>query len=937
MIVYPPGNVHSNVAAGKTVTASGVGYNGSLTGLVDGDIRGASAASGGPCPACGYFHSATNYDNWVMVDFGEEIAIGGIFLYQTEDMGGFSRALGLYVEILDASQNTVLTTAPVQDSRAGYLLDFSPTRPIYQRGGIMIGQSHMCAFMNDGSVQCWRNNDYGKLGDGTTDASLNPVAVQGITNALFVESRAATHHQCALLTDRSVKCWGAFAIGDDTWDANSTFAKEPTAVQGITNAVAISVSDDFNCVIQDGSHFDGSVWCWGSNLYGQLGDGTAGVISGSAAGPRKTPVQVSGISNVKSVSAGYSHTCALLQDGSAKCWGWNNKGQLGDGSDVEYNTAPSLVLGVTNATSIASGYWHVCALLGGGNVTCWGNNQYGQLGNGATGDKSAAVQVLNITSARTIALGHHHSCALLRSGVIKCWGRNANGQLGDGAFDDRSSPVEVLGITDAISVAAGYAVSCAVLASEEARCWGNNEYGQLGDGSTTGSSIPVSTTYTNQWRGLDHVYEVGDTLDGWKHFVDGFTYDFTVNVENYASIGPAIYSVSLDGVLPIEDQFTIHVTPDRTAGQIGFIDNDNLTNYYKWHSASSTTGTKLFSITSKTSISRIEITYARPIYAPGWLIQENGVEIFREISNRGDSPDPEPVMYSYDRPCDTSAAPENGGVGDCPSSLPSGSTCQPTCDEGYTVSGLSSCSLGTLTTATCDPAPCDTSEIGPPHCSSLFVNMVADDYPGEIVWNVVGPSGRDVPGGEGGSSPKTVTLCEGGDHQFVNEDTYGDGICCEYGIGYYSLHLDGVLVYYSDGQYDAGETVDFNVEAPENGGVGDCPSSLQSGSTCQPTCNSGYTVSGTSSCSFGTLTAATCSANPCNASAAPTNGAAGDCTNSLASGSTCQPTCDKGYIVSGLSSCSLGTLTTATCRELTCCENTFVKFGFGVQHTYEEL
>ena len=129
MIVYPPGNVHSNVAAGKTVTASGVGYNGSLTGLVDGDIRGASAASGGPCPACGYFHSATNYDNWVMVDFGEEIAIGGIFLYQTEDMGGFSRALGLYVEILDASQNTVLTTAPVQDSRAGYLLDFSPTRP----------------------------------------------------------------------------------------------------------------------------------------------------------------------------------------------------------------------------------------------------------------------------------------------------------------------------------------------------------------------------------------------------------------------------------------------------------------------------------------------------------------------------------------------------------------------------------------------------------------------------------------------------------------------------------------------------------------------------------------------------------------------------------------------------------------------------------------
>ena len=175
-------------------------------------------------------------------------------------------------------------------------------------------------------------------------------------------------------------------------------------------------------------------------------------------------------------------------------------------------------------------------------------------------------------------------------------------------------------------------------------------------------------------------------------------------------------------MLPITDQFTLHVPPDRgvcagyvacTAGQIGFIDNDNLTNS-NWHSASSTTGTKLFSITSKTSISRIEITYARPIYAPGWLIQENGVEIFRENSNRGDSQDPEPVMYSYDRPCDTSAEPENGGVGDCPSSLPSGSSCQPTCDEGYIVSGLSSCSLGTVTAATCRELTC---------CENTFVKF----------------------------------------------------------------------------------------------------------------------------------------------------------------------------------------------------------------------
>ena len=237
------------------------------------------------------------------------------------------------------------------------------------------------------------------------------------------------------------------------------------------------------------------------------------------------------------------------------------------------------------------------------------------------------------------------------------------------------------------------------------------------------------------------------------------------------------------------------------------------------------------------------------------------------------------------------------------------------------------------------PAAPPYPEIGP-HCSSLFVNMTADNYPSEIAWKIVGPSGRDVPGGEGGSSPKTVTLCEDGDHQFVIRDAANDGICCGYGIGYYSLHLDGVLVYDSDGQYGGGEIVDFNVDtssAPENGGVGDCPSSLPSGSTCQPTCDEGYIVSGVSSCSLGTLTTATCDPAPCDASASPVNGGVGDCPSSLSSGSTCQPTCDEGYIVSGLSSCSLGTLTTATCRELTCCENTFVKFGFGVKHTYEEL
>ena len=226
-------------------------------------------------------------------------------------------------------------------------------------------------------------------------------------------------------------------------------------------------------------------------------------------------------------------------------------------------------------------------------------------------------------------------------------------------------------------------------------------------------------------------------------------------------------------------------------------------------------------------------------------------------------------------PCDASAAPANGDVGDCTSSLASGSTCQPTCNDGYTVSGTSSCSAGTLTAATCSPSPCDASAApangGVGDCTSSLASGSTCQPTCDAGYTVSGTSSCSL-------GTLTAATCE-------------------------------------PNPCDASA-------APANGDVGDCTSSLASGSTCQPTCNDGYTVSGTSSCSAGTLTAATCSPSPCDASAAPANGGVGDCTSSLASGSTCQPTCDAGYTVSGTSSCSLGTLTAAMCEPNPCTAST---------------
>ncbi|CAL6292801.1 unnamed protein product [Bathycoccus prasinos] len=222
-------------------------------------------------------------------------------------------------------------------------------------------------------------------------------------------------------------------------------------------------------------------------------------------------------------------------------------------------------------------------------------------------------------------------------------------------------------------------------------------------------------------------------------------------------------------------------------------------------------------------------------------------------------------------PCDASAAPANGAVGTCSSTLASGSTCQPTCNTGYTVSGTSSCTLGALTAATCSANPCD--------ASAAPVNGAVGDC--------------------------TSTLASGSTCQ----PTCNTG----YTVSGTSSCLAGTLT----AATCVGNPCDASA-APTNGAVGTCTSTLASGSTCQPTCNTGYTVSGTSSCTLGALTAATCSASPCDASAAPANGAVGTCTSTLASGSTCQPTCNTGYTVSGTSSCTLGALTAATCSANPC-------------------
>jgi alpha-tubulin suppressor-like RCC1 family protein len=355
---------------------------------------------------------------------------------------------------------------------------------------VAAGDSHTCALISDGSVQCWGDNLYGQLGDGGTTPSSIPVLVTGLSNTATAIA-AGFDHSCALISDGSVQCWGDNLYGQLGDGTSVNFSSTPVLVSGISTAVAIAGSTGGfqTCALLS----DGSVRCWGYNADGELGDG--------GTTPSSIPVTVSSIGAATAIAAGGLHTCALISDGSVQCWGDNSNGELGDGGTTP-SSIPVLVTGLSNtATAIAAGFDHTCALLIDGSVQCWGDNSNGQLGDGGTTPSSIPVLVTGLSNTATaIAAGFSHSCALLSDGSVQCWGDNFYGQLGDGTTTDSSIPVTVSGIITVMAIATGDFHTCAVFSDGSVQCWGDNSFGQLGNGTSTGpdtcnssacSTIPV--------------------------------------------------------------------------------------------------------------------------------------------------------------------------------------------------------------------------------------------------------------------------------------------------------------------------------------------------------------------------------------------------------------------------------------------------------------
>ena len=385
------------------------------------------------------------------------------------------------------------------------------------------GGRHTMALLSDGSVWTWGSDVSGKLGDNqvspsynvTTNDSFLPIRVHGPGNVGYLNSilaiSAGEGHNLALRSDGTVWAWGWNGVGQ-LGDGTTNDAHTPVQVIGLSNIVAIS-GRAYHCLALKS---DGTVWGWGLNSSGQVGNGTAT--------PYVTPpVQVIGITDPASISAAYTISVALMSDGTVKVWGTDRKGEMGQGVTGTNSFTPIPVPGLSNVVSISGNFQEPEALKSDGTIWMWGWNNLGQLGIGTTVDSNLPTQVLNLTNMIFAgATGDRDNCAIGADHSVWTWGRNYNGQLGIGTADQDPHPLPVrvppFGNANVVMVQTPDWHSLALEADGTLWGWGANDHGQLGNGTTNDAWSPTPVLWPLVSAAPIALTDVTKSSDGSFHF-----------------------------------------------------------------------------------------------------------------------------------------------------------------------------------------------------------------------------------------------------------------------------------------------------------------------------------------------------------------------------------------------------------------------------------
>jgi alpha-tubulin suppressor-like RCC1 family protein len=333
------------------------------------------------------------------------------------------------------------------------------------------GMNHVCALLTDSTVQCWGQNSFGQLGNGTTTNFGKPSAVKSLSGAAQVA--AGGSGTCARSSDLTLRCWGSDEEGELGDGDGVSESSTPVLLPG--KYLHVSVGFSRACAIRD----DDRLVCWGLHP----GDSSDGAFA---------PTEITSMASVSRIVVG-GPAFALSKGATAwKSWGENTFGQLASGTT---STLPVLAPNGTVAvgTYFAVAFENGCAGTGGA-LKCWGRNQFGEVGDDSTAMRTAPVTVA-ISNVQSVAATWSHVCAVLGDASLKCWGSNANGEVGDGTKAERHVPTPITAVTGVRQVVVGNAFTCALLNDRSVRCWGRNASGQLGDDTFVDSTTPVTVKW----------------------------------------------------------------------------------------------------------------------------------------------------------------------------------------------------------------------------------------------------------------------------------------------------------------------------------------------------------------------------------------------------------------------------------------------------------
>ncbi len=373
---------------------------------------------------------------------------------------------------------------------------------------IVAGSAHTCARKYDGTVWCWGLNDDGQLGNGTTASSNIPTQVVGLHDVTDIS--AGGWGSCAVLRNGTSYCWGGNQLGQLGNNSN-TDSPVPVRVLGLNDVRSISSGSNHTCAVKHdntaqcwGNNSAGQVGNNNENTHSFL-------TPVRVVGPHSWWSGQGNLTNVAHISAGTNFTCATMNDGGVYCWGADTKGQLGTVLAQRDTGIPRKVTGLDNQDSlknvigISAGGFHACAISHQGSVLCWGLNRSGALGNNTNEDKSFhPVRVVglggigNLDHVAAISANTDTTCTTIYDGTATCWGANQFGQLGNNAQSRPSAyPVQVVGpggvgsLANVADIAVGDMHACAIQFDGAVLCWGNNGYRQLGDPNVFTSPTPV--------------------------------------------------------------------------------------------------------------------------------------------------------------------------------------------------------------------------------------------------------------------------------------------------------------------------------------------------------------------------------------------------------------------------------------------------------------